>query len=77
MVCAAFDFRARLVRGNHRVRPDAGRADCHRLGTVTDASRAWMSVMVRVVDASAHFAREGARRGDGRSVTFIACLVSE
>lgn len=57
-LCAAFGFRERLIIGTHRVQLHAGTgAVVVAGGAVSDASRASFSVMIRVEDATAHFAR--------------------
>lgn len=57
-LCTAFGFRERLVIGTHRVQLHAGLgAVALATGAITDASRAGVSVMVRVEDVSAHFTR--------------------
>lgn len=57
-LCAAFGFRERLVIGTHRVQLHAGLgAVVVAAGVVTDASRAGISVMIRVEDVVDHFAR--------------------
>ncbi len=56
-LCEAFGFKERLVIGTHRVQLQAGAGEVViASGAMTDASRVGVSVMVRVVDASAHFA---------------------
>ena len=57
-LCEAFGFRERLVIGTHRVQLHAGRgAVVVAAGAVADTSHVGMSVMIRVVDLSAHFTR--------------------
>lgn len=57
-LCAAFGFRERLLIGTHRVQLHAGTgAVVVAGGAASMASRGTFSVMIRVADASAHFAR--------------------
>ena len=57
-LCTAFGFRERLLIGAHRVQLHAGTGAVVIAGGVTrEASRGSFSVMVRVEDAAAHFAR--------------------
>lgn len=57
-LCAAFGFRERLVIGTHRVQLHAGSgAVVVAGGAVRGELRAAFSVMIRVDDAAAHFAR--------------------
>jgi uncharacterized glyoxalase superfamily protein PhnB len=56
-LCSVFAFRERLVIGAHRVQLLAGLGEIVVTGeTVPAASRAGVSVMVRVDDVRAHFA---------------------
>jgi uncharacterized glyoxalase superfamily protein PhnB len=60
-LCAAFDFRERLIIGTHRVQLHAGSgAVVIAGGAVTNVSTASMSIMVRVTDAHAHCKRSKA-----------------
>ncbi|WP_129775097.1 VOC family protein [Peristeroidobacter soli] len=57
-LCAAFGFRERLLVGSHRVQLHAeSGAVVIAGGAPSEASRANFSVMIRVADAAAHFAR--------------------
>jgi uncharacterized glyoxalase superfamily protein PhnB len=57
-LCATFGFRERLLIGTHRVQLHAGSgAVVVAGGTARGESRAAFSVMIRVDDATAHFAR--------------------
>ncbi|HEY0683097.1 MAG TPA: VOC family protein [Steroidobacter sp.] len=57
-LCAAFGFRERLIIGTHRVQLHAGfGAVVLAAGVIGHNSRTTFSVMIRVADASAHFAR--------------------
>jgi uncharacterized glyoxalase superfamily protein PhnB len=61
-LCAAFGFKERLLIGTHRVQLDAGSgAVVVAGGPASEASRASFSVMIRVDDAAAHFARAKAQ----------------
>lgn len=57
-LCAAFGFRERLLIGAHRVQLHAGAGAVVVAGGATsEASHGSFSVMIRVADAAAHFAR--------------------
>jgi len=57
-LCAAFGFRERLLIGTHRVQLHAGTgAVVVAGGAASEASRGSFSIMIRVEDVSAHFAR--------------------
>lgn len=57
-LCEAFGFEERLVIGAHRVQLHTGAGEVViAAGAITDASRVGVSVMVRVLDAAAHFNR--------------------
>jgi uncharacterized glyoxalase superfamily protein PhnB len=57
-LCTAFGFRERLLIGTHRVQLHAGAgAVVVAGGAATEASRATFSVMIRVENVAAHFAR--------------------
>jgi uncharacterized glyoxalase superfamily protein PhnB len=57
-LCAAFGFRERLVIGDHRIQLHAGfGAVVVARGSASNVSTVPMSLMVRVEDAHAHFAR--------------------
>jgi uncharacterized glyoxalase superfamily protein PhnB len=57
-LCAAFGFRERLLIGTHRVQLHAGTGAVVVAGGGTrEAPRGSFSVMVRVEDVAAHFAR--------------------
>lgn len=57
-LCAAFGFRERLLIGAHRIQLHAGTgAVVIAGGAASTAARGSFSVMIRVPDAAAHFAR--------------------
>src|SRR5690349_6251409 len=58
-LCAAFGFKDRLIIGTHRVQLNAGSGAVVVAGGV--AAKGSQSIMVRVEDAQAHFARAKAQ----------------
>lgn len=56
-LCAAFGFRERLLIGTHRVQLHASAGAVVIAAGAVNASRGSFSVMIRVDDATAHFAR--------------------